>query len=569
MGGSEPPHQPAKTVSAPPRQPGKTVMVPPRQPAKTVSAPPRQPAKVESEPPRQPAKSGSASSSAQLTKGGSPTTKGPTGLQHDRAPDDGGDSVYRIAKIQRALKRMGFYPGPVDNVAGVRTRSAIIAYQRHYGLKRDGKASLELLRHLKSVTLPQAEPRHGDGLVSSRFSDSPHMDDTKKIQAQVDQIAPSFRVNSTPTSKPRYVKTDSASEAEDLWQVFTPSRPQKADQMFIGRESAIERIICAIEEEHAHIVIYGSGGVGKTSLGNIIAESANDSGYHVARCTCDSETTFEQLFGGFLRGLPVDLMDRSIQGNGLHFQSSEQALPAGKLGPRDLANTFGHLIERVILIIDEFDRVRDENFKRKMSEAIKVISDSTDLLTVVIMGIGQSLDELLGHHLSVQRQITAIRLPLMEDAEVQMLLCKGEIRAGINFDDVVRDSIVTLSKGTPYYVHLLALLAGRHGLARNSKTIVWEDLRAAILEVLSETDPNVVRAYEDATRAETNLFMTDSLFAAAVAPMDRYGKFDAEGALKALDGYTGQSHQILNISRGLTHLSKNEKSRILPRTNSP
>jgi hypothetical protein len=239
------------------------------------------------------------------------------------------------------------------------------------------------------------------------------------------------------------------------------------------------------------------------------------------------------------------------------------------LGPRDLSNTFGHLIERVILIIDEFDRVRDENFKRKMSEAIKVISDSTDLLTVVIMGIGQSLDDLLGHHLSVQRQITAIRLPLMEDADVQLLLCKGEIRAGINFDDVVRDSIVTLSKGTPYYVHLLALLAGRHGLARNSKIIVWEDLRAAIQEILSEADPNVIRAYEDATRAETNSFMSDVLFAAADAPMDRYGKFDAEGALKALEGHTEQAYQILNISRGLTHLSKNEKNeknRILEKT---
>jgi hypothetical protein len=336
--------------------------------------------------------------------------------------------------------------------------------------------------------------------------------------------------------------------------------------MFIGRQSAIEKIICAIEEEHAHVVVYGVGGVGKTSLGNIIAESADHSGYHVARCTCDSETTFEQLFGDFLKGLPVDLMDRSIQGNGLHVQSSDQNLASGKLGPRDLSNTFGHLIERVILIIDEFDRVRDVNFKRKMSEAIKVISDSTDLLTVVIMGIGQSLDDLLGHHLSVQRQITAIRLPLMEDAEVQLLLCKGETRAGINFDDVVRDSIVTLSKGTPYYVHLLALLAGRHGLGRNSKTIVWEDLRAAISEVLSEADPNVIRAYEDATRAETNLFMNDTLFAAADAPMDRYGKFNAEDALKALEGHTGESYKILNIARGLTHLSKNEKNGILEKT---
>ena len=413
---------------------------------------------------------------------------------------------------------------------------------------------------------PRAQPRHDEAIESSQIPGPPQLDDAGKLQALGEQAVPRFRFTFTPTSKPRDVKRESASEAEHLWQVFTPSRPQKADRLFIGRQSVIERIISAIEEEHTHVVVYGGGGIGKTSLGNIIADSAQHAGYHVARYTCDSETTFEQLIGGFLRSLPDDLMDRSIQGNGLRVQSSDQLLDSGRLGPTNLANAFGNLIERVILIIDEFDRVRDENFKLKMSEAIKVISDSTDLLTIVILGIGQTLDELLGHHLSIQRQITAIRLPLMEDAEVQAVLRQGEIRAGINFDDVVRNSIVALSKGTPYYVHLLALFAGRHGLGRNSKTIVCEDLRAAISDVLSEADPKLAKAYENATRAESNQFMTDIMFAAAVAPMDRYGRFGAEEAMKELEAYSGKPHAILNDFCGLTQLSKNEKSRILKLT---
>ena len=423
---------------------------------------------------------------------------------------------------------------------------------------------------VESVTAIQPpSSKHDEAIVSLNMPDSPRRDDVQKIQPLNEQAIPRFRFTSAPTSKPRYMKREFASEAVellDLWQVFTPTRPQMADQLFIGRQSVIERIISAIEEEHAHVVIYGGRGIGKTSLSNVIAESARSAGYHVARCACDSETNFEQLFGDFLRRLPVDLMDRSAQGNGPPVQSFDQLLDSGRLSPTDLSIIFGNLIERVILIIDEFDRVHDENFKRKMSEAIKVISDTTDLLTIVILGISQTLDELLGHHLSIQRQIMAIRLPLMEDTEVQALLCQGEIKARIKFDDAVQTAIITLSKGTPYYVHLLALLAGRHGLGRNSKTIVCEDLRAAISDVLSEADPKLAKAYEDATRAESNQFMTDIMFAAAVAPMDRYGRFGAEEAMKELEAYSGKPHPILNDFCGLTQLSKNEKSRILKLT---
>lgn len=403
-------------------------------------------------------------------------------------------------------------------------------------------------------------------MTSSSGPEAPRMDDIERLPALNDHTIPSFRFAPTPSSKPRYARRDGAPEIEHLWEVFTPSRPQTADQLFVGRRTTIERIIRAIEEEHAHVVVYGGRGIGKTSVGNIITESARRAGYHVARYACDSETNFEQLFRDFLRRLPVDLMDRSAQRGGVPVRSFDQLVHSERLGPTDLSNAFGNLIEHIILIIDEFDRVRDKSFNRKMSEAIKVISDSTDLLTVIIMGIGQTVHELLGQHLSIQRHIRAIRLPLMEEAELQALLRRGERRAGINFENAVRDSIVTLSKGTPYYVHLLALLAGRHALGRNSTTVGFDDLRAAISDLLSEIDPNLVTAYEGATRSEWNLFMTDIVFAAAAAPFDAYGRFRADGVLKVLESHTGKSHRIVNIHGGLARLSKNERVRILERT---
>jgi hypothetical protein len=204
-----------------------------------------------------------------------------------------------------------------------------------------------------------------------------------------------------------------------------------------------------------------------------------------------------------------------------------------------------------------------------MSEAIKIISDSTDLVSIVIMGIGKTLDDLLGQHLSIQRQIKAIRLPLLDNAELEVLLNQGKVRAGIDFDDVVRDSIVTLSRGSPYYAHLLGLLSGRHAMARKSNIINQDDVRAAISDILAEFDPNVINAYERTTQTDTNTFMADIVFGAAVAPFDAYGRFTAEGALKALESYTGRSYEILNISRGLARLNRDGPHKILEKLGSP
>jgi hypothetical protein len=410
-----------------------------------------------------------------------------------------------------------------------------------------------------------AFPMQGSGKEPPSGPES-RREDTRPVK---EPAIPSFQFTSTSTSKQGYFRRDAGPATEKLWEVFTPSRPQTSDQMFVGRRAVIEKIVCAIEQEHAHVVVYGGRGIGKTSVGNIIAASARRAGYHVARFTCDSETSFERLMRDFLRSLPVDFTDRSSRAMGLPNESFDQFRDLESVGPTDLSNAFGSLIDRVILIVDEFDRVNNKDFYRKMSEAIKIISDSTDLVSIVIMGIGKTLDDLLGQHLSIQRQIKAIRLPLLDNAELEVLLNQGKVRAGIDFDDVVRDSIVTLSRGSPYYAHLLGLLSGRHAMARKSNIINQDDVRAAISDILAEFDPNVINAYERTTQTDTNTFMADIVFGAAVAPFDAYGRFTAEGALKALESYTGRSYEILNISRGLARLNRDGPHKILEKLGSP
>jgi N-acetylmuramoyl-L-alanine amidase len=54
-----------------------------------------------------------------------------------------------LIKIQRALKRKGYYNGPVDGVWNKETWTAIIEFKRANGLKPDGivtPATWDLLR---------------------------------------------------------------------------------------------------------------------------------------------------------------------------------------------------------------------------------------------------------------------------------------------------------------------------------------------------------------------------------------------------------------------------------------
>lgn len=54
-----------------------------------------------------------------------------------------------VTSIQGGLAALGYDPGPVDGVAGERTRSAIRQYQQDHSLLVDGQPSPELALHIQ------------------------------------------------------------------------------------------------------------------------------------------------------------------------------------------------------------------------------------------------------------------------------------------------------------------------------------------------------------------------------------------------------------------------------------
>ena len=82
-----------------------------------------------------------------------------------------------------------------------------------------------------------------------------------------------------------------------LREAFTPTRPnRKSIPCSSGRLNTLRRIIAAIEEERAHVVLFGDRGRGKTSLANAVQQIASQAGYFTLKLTCSAELSFEDVF---------------------------------------------------------------------------------------------------------------------------------------------------------------------------------------------------------------------------------------------------------------------------------
>jgi replication-associated recombination protein RarA len=79
-----------------------------------------------------------------------------------------------------------------------------------------------------------------------------------------------------------------------LGQVFSPTSPIIARDLFFGRYEQIEKIVDSINENGQHIILFGERGVGKTSLANIINDQVT--GVIPAKITCNRDDDFNNSF---------------------------------------------------------------------------------------------------------------------------------------------------------------------------------------------------------------------------------------------------------------------------------
>jgi Cdc6-like AAA superfamily ATPase len=363
---------------------------------------------------------------------------------------------------------------------------------------------------------------------------------------------------------------DAASAGAQLRDAFTPTRPKQDATLFCGRFKQMQRIIGAIEEERAHVVIYGERGSGKTSLANVLAAKSAEAGYFVLRFACSSDLTFADIFRSFLRRMPATLLADGVGATSrARVENFEQLMPA-QFGVPELIAALERVHDRhVILIVDEYDRVTAEDAKAKFAEFIKNMSDAAAPVTLVIVGVADNVRELLGKHPSLQRTLVTVPMPLMTRREIDGIIAGGEEKSGMRFDPWVRQAIVDFAQGLPYHAQLLGLFAARHAIRRQSARVEREDLRYAVARVAEEAEPRLKEAYDLAIGPHENASFRDVLFYAARCRTDEFGTFSAADVAAAAAGADSAGTSLLALQYPLKKLTEPERGAMLRRIVAP
>jgi len=152
----------------------------------------------------------------------------------------------------------------------------------------------------------------------------------------------------------------------------------------------------------------------------------------------------------------------------------------GAAGPDSIRRLLHDVPAPHLIILDEFDRLEDDESLSLMADTIKALSDHAAQTHLVIVGVADSIDSLIGEHESVQRAIAEVQLGRMEPSELSAIVDDGLANIGMTITENARNRIDRLSEGLPQYVHMLALGSAQRATMDDRDQVNGDDVRNAI-----------------------------------------------------------------------------------------
>lgn len=341
-------------------------------------------------------------------------------------------------------------------------------------------------------------------------------------------------------------------------EAFTPSAPINNSDLFAGRSSQIDRVIQAIFQRGQHAIIFGERGVGKTSLANIIYDLmvlAGKSEFQVAKHTCGAEVTFASMWRSIFKQLTVV---RSYSD-----QLSLDALLPDDVGSEDIRETFQSADSPSIIIIDEVDRIAETDTAVLLADTIKSLSDNSINTTLVLVGVADSVDQLIAEHQSIERAAIQIHMPRMSVSELMEIIEKGLRQAEMTIDLEAKRSIAGLSQGLPSCTHLMARHAALVAVNDGRTEICKDDLPQAVADAVSNQQQSVVNAYEKATHSPRENLYKQVLLACTLAKTNDLGYFSAVDVREPMRTITHKDYEIPAFSQHLNDFCDQKRGPIL------
>jgi len=358
--------------------------------------------------------------------------------------------------------------------------------------------------------------------------------------------------------------------------VFTPTAPVDEKSLFAGRRNQLRKVIDAVNQKGQHAVIHGERGVGKTSLANVLSSFLPPIGVRpivTPRVNCDSSDTFASVFEKAFQ--EVALLRQS---HGIGFTATNQVqqfdareLTGGVYTPdsvrRALAVLSAYLVP--VIVLDEFDRLQDD-VKHSIADSIKSLSDHGVDATIVVVGVADSVVELIREHASVERAMVQVHMPRMSETEIAEIIRTGSTRLNLTASESAISAIQLLAQGLPHYAHLIGLHATRNVVESGGSEIGMSAVKDAIDEAVTNSQHSIQHLYHLATMSprKDNLF-ADVLLACAMAKTDQMGYFAAQDVREPMQSITGKNYDIPSFSQHLNEFTEEKRGPILKKIGTP
>jgi ABC-type glutathione transport system ATPase component len=188
---------------------------------------------------------------------------------------------------------------------------------------------------------------------------------------------------------------------------FTPGAPIDSKDLFAGRISQVQKVLNVVFQKGTHAALFGERGVGKTSLANIIFDTLVMGGmskYSRARTNCTETGTFDEIWRFLFRQFTFEQPEGTTITLDMAFPEN------GPLLPEHIRETLQLVDYPTLIILDEFDGVTDRGTRKSIADTIKTLSDNAVDTTVLVVGVAESLDQLIGEHPSIERALREVHM---------------------------------------------------------------------------------------------------------------------------------------------------------------
>lgn len=357
----------------------------------------------------------------------------------------------------------------------------------------------------------------------------------------------------------------------EITEAFSPGAPVQERDLFSGRAAQVALLEDAVNQRGRHAIVFGERGVGKTSLANVlplVLQRPNREVIYV-RVNADPTDTFTSLWKKVFKRMTY--VAPPSEGSGIRKLSDDVG---AELTPDDVQLLLSDFSNNQIpiIVLDEFDRIRDRMTTQLVADAIKALSDYSVNATVVVVGVAEDVSNLIQGHESITRSLIQIKMPRMSTEELKQLVLTRYRRCGMTTDADAVWKIIFLSRGLPYYAHLLAMHAARYAIDHKKTVVKHQDVDKALTSALQELDQSIKERYVAAVRsqrAEDTLY-APVLLACAFAATDELGRFQQSAVTVPLNKILpGKNYQPSTFALHMNAFTEEERGRVLQRTGTP